>query len=129
MGDAIARNIAAAGLGLRAWNRNRAAAEPLAAVGAVVCDTPAEACRGADVVLTAPSNEKVVADVMDQAHDGLGGHQVWVQTCTVSPDGRRGLAEQAARVSLATSKRPSAVPRNRPWPAPLPSWPPRPSRR
>jgi 3-hydroxyisobutyrate dehydrogenase len=101
MGDAMARNIAAAGLGLRAWNRNRAAAEPLAAVGAVVCDTPAEACRGADVVLTALANEKVVADVMDHAHDGLGGHQVWVQTCTVSPDGGRRLAEQAARLSLA----------------------------
>jgi len=39
MGDAMARNIAAAGLGLRVWNRRRAAAE----VGAVVCDTAAEA--------------------------------------------------------------------------------------
>ncbi|MEU9544906.1 NAD(P)-binding domain-containing protein [Streptomyces mirabilis] len=41
MGEAMARNIAAAGVGLRAWNRNRATAEPLADVGAAVCDTPA----------------------------------------------------------------------------------------
>ncbi|MFE5138997.1 NAD(P)-dependent oxidoreductase [Streptomyces fagopyri] len=100
MGKAMARNIAAAGLGLRAWNRNRAAAEPLADVGAEVCDTPAEACRGADVVLTALANEKVVAGVMDQARDGLDGHPVWVQTCTVSPEGGRHLAEQAARLNV-----------------------------
>ncbi|MER5912215.1 NAD(P)-dependent oxidoreductase [Streptomyces sp. NPDC001982] len=101
MGKAMARNIAAAELGLRAWNRNRAAAEPLADVGAAVCDTPAEACRGADVVLRGLANEKVVADVMDQARDGLDGHTVWVQTCTVSPDGGRRLAEQATRLNVA----------------------------
>ncbi|MFF4211484.1 NAD(P)-binding domain-containing protein [Streptomyces sp. NPDC001796] len=103
MGDAMARNIAAAGLGVRAWNRNRAAAEPLAAVGAAVCDTPAEACRGADVVLTALANEMVVADVMDQAREGLGGYTVWVQTCTVSPDGSRRLAEQATWTAAAST--------------------------
>ncbi|WP_079065900.1 NAD(P)-dependent oxidoreductase [Streptomyces olivochromogenes] len=101
MGEAMARNIAAAGVGLRAWNRNRAAAEPLVDAGAAVCDTPAEACQGADIVLTALSNEKVVADVMDQARDGLGGHTVWVQTCTVSPDGSRRLAELATRLNVA----------------------------
>ncbi|MGW1504104.1 NAD(P)-dependent oxidoreductase [Streptomyces mirabilis] len=84
MGDAMARNIAAAGLGLRAWNRNRAA----------------------DVVLTALANEKAVADVMDQAHDGLAGHPVRVQTCTVSPDGGRRLAEQAARLDVAYAEAP-----------------------
>ncbi|MGV9607829.1 NAD(P)-dependent oxidoreductase [Streptomyces sp. NPDC003631] len=100
MGEAMARNIAAAGLGVRAWNRNRARAEPLAGAGATVCDTPAEACRGADIVLTALANERVVAEVMDQARDGLGGHPVWVQTCTVSPDGGRRLAEQATRLNV-----------------------------
>ncbi|GAA2259897.1 NAD(P)-dependent oxidoreductase [Kitasatospora cystarginea] len=106
MGEAMARNIAAAGLGLRVWNRNRAAAEPLADAGGAVCDTPAEACRGADVVLTALANEKVVADVMDRARDGMGGHTVWVQTCTVSPDGGRRLADQAARLNVAYAEAP-----------------------
>ncbi|MER5796016.1 NAD(P)-binding domain-containing protein [Streptomyces sp. NPDC001980] len=114
----MARNIAAAGLGLRAWNRTRAAAEPLAAVGAAVCDTPAEACRGADVVLTGLAKEKAVADVMDQAHDGLAGHPVWVQTCTVSPDGGA-VSRNRRPVSMSrTSRLPFSVPRNRPWPAP-----------
>ncbi|MFD8420823.1 NAD(P)-dependent oxidoreductase [Streptomyces sp. NPDC059466] len=100
MGDAMARNIAAAGLRLRVWNRNRADAEPLADAGATVCDSPAEACRGADVVLTALANEKVVADVMDRARDGLTDRTVWVQMCTVSPDGGRRLADQATGLNV-----------------------------
>ncbi|MEU8687579.1 NAD(P)-binding domain-containing protein [Streptomyces sp. NPDC048665] len=84
VGETMARNIAAAGLGLRVWNRDRATAEPLADVGATVCDTPAEACQGADVVLTALANEEVVADVMDQARHGLRDDTVRMQTCTVS---------------------------------------------
>ncbi|MEU6772431.1 NAD(P)-dependent oxidoreductase [Streptomyces sp. NPDC046759] len=95
MGDAMARNIAAAGLGLRVWNRRRAAAEPLTEVGAVVCDTAAEACRGAKVVLTILANERVVSEVMDQARDGLDRDAVWLQCCTVSPEGSLRLGEQA----------------------------------
>jgi len=78
MGDAMARNIAAAGLGLRVWNRRRAAAEPLAEVGAVVCDTAAEACRGAKVVLTVLANERVVSEVMAEVGDGLDRDAVWL---------------------------------------------------
>ena len=52
MGAAMARNLARAGLGVRAWNRTREKAEPLAADGIRVTDTPAEAVEGADVVLT-----------------------------------------------------------------------------
>ena len=53
MGAAIARNLAGAGFAVRVWNRTAAKAELLAAEGAVVCDTPAVAARGADFVLTA----------------------------------------------------------------------------
>ncbi|MER5596297.1 NAD(P)-dependent oxidoreductase [Streptomyces sp. NPDC002265] len=100
MGAAMARNIAAAGLALRVWNRNRAPAEELADTGAVVCDSPADACRGADVVLTLLANEQVVAEVMDQARDGLDPRTVWVQSCTVSPEGTHRLADQARRLGV-----------------------------
>jgi len=46
MGFAMARNIARAGIPVRAWNRTRAKAEPLAADGAYLADTPAEAATG-----------------------------------------------------------------------------------
>jgi 3-hydroxyisobutyrate dehydrogenase len=47
MGFAMARNIARAGFPVRAWNRSRAKAEPLAQDGAVITDTPAAAAEGA----------------------------------------------------------------------------------
>ena len=52
MGAPMGRRLLAAGHGLRAWNRTRSRAEPLAAEGAAVLDTPAEAVAGADVVVT-----------------------------------------------------------------------------
>ncbi|MER7008019.1 NAD(P)-binding domain-containing protein [Dactylosporangium sp. NPDC000555] len=48
MGAAVARNWIKAGQQVRVWNRTRAGAEPLAADGAVVADTPADAVRGLD---------------------------------------------------------------------------------
>ncbi len=43
MGFAMARNIARAGIAVRAWNRSRDKAEPLVADGAYLADTPADA--------------------------------------------------------------------------------------
>ena len=45
MGLGMGRNIAAAGIPLRAWNRTAAKAAPLADAGATVADSPAEAVR------------------------------------------------------------------------------------
>jgi 3-hydroxyisobutyrate dehydrogenase len=101
MGAAMAANIAKAGLGLRAWNREPGPLAPLAELGAVVCESPAEASRGADVILTPLANEAVVAEVIDRARDGLDHDAVWLQLCTVSPDGSRRLAQQAARLGVA----------------------------
>jgi 3-hydroxyisobutyrate dehydrogenase len=48
MGVAMARNLAGAGMAVRAWNRTREKAEPLAEDGVTVADTPARAAEGAD---------------------------------------------------------------------------------
>jgi 3-hydroxyisobutyrate dehydrogenase len=96
----MATNIAAAGMGLRVWNRSRDVAEPLAKDGAVVCDSPAEASHGADVVLTTLANEAIVAEVIDKARDGLGNGTAWMQACTVAPDGSARLAAQADRLGV-----------------------------
>jgi 3-hydroxyisobutyrate dehydrogenase len=52
MGLAMARNLARAGLEIRAWNRSRGKAGPLTRDGAFVAETPAEAAQGATIVLT-----------------------------------------------------------------------------
>ncbi|GGJ23634.1 NAD(P)-dependent oxidoreductase [Streptomyces brasiliensis] len=82
MGAAMARNIARAGHGLRAWNRTRAKAEPLAADGAYVADTPAEAVQGADVVLTMLYDGGTVLEVMREAAPALRSGAVWAQSTT-----------------------------------------------
>jgi len=52
MGTPMARHLLAAGHDLTVWNRTRSRAEALAAAGAHVAATPAEAVRGAEAVLT-----------------------------------------------------------------------------
>ena len=52
MGAAMARNLLAAGYATRVWNRTGERAVPLAADGATVCGTAAEAARGATHLLT-----------------------------------------------------------------------------
>lgn len=100
MGAGMARNIARADLPLRVWNRTRAKAEPLASDGAVIADSPADAVRDADVIVTMLPDAGTVADVMDQAEPGLRAGQVWAQTSTVGAAGIERLAELAARHEL-----------------------------
>ncbi|MFE5918850.1 NAD(P)-dependent oxidoreductase [Streptomyces sp. NPDC056468] len=92
MGAAMARNLVKAGHTVRAWNRTRAKAEPLAADGALVTDTPAEAVRGADVVLTMLYDGPATLDVMRDAAPALRSGAVWVQSTTAGLEGVAGLA-------------------------------------
>jgi 3-hydroxyisobutyrate dehydrogenase len=87
MGAGMAANIARAGLPLRVWNRSREKAEPLAGVGAVVADSPAEAVQGADLVLTMLFDADAVASTMQQARASLAPGAVWVQQSTVGVEG------------------------------------------
>ncbi|MFE5947874.1 NAD(P)-dependent oxidoreductase [Streptomyces sp. NPDC056480] len=82
MGAAMARNLLRAGLAVRVWNRTRAKAEPLTADGAYVADTPDEAVRGADVVLTVLHDGPAVLRTMRQAAPGLRRGAAWVQSTT-----------------------------------------------
>lgn len=51
MGNGMARNLLKAGFPLSVYNRTRAKAEPLAALGAIVADSPHAAAAGADIVI------------------------------------------------------------------------------
>ncbi|MEU0675413.1 NAD(P)-dependent oxidoreductase [Streptomyces sp. NPDC006172] len=93
MGAAMARNLARAGLAVRAWNRTRAKAEPLTVDGVTVTDTPAEAVRAVDVVLTMVYDGPAALDVMREAADALRPGVLWVQSTTA---GVEALGELAA---------------------------------
>jgi 3-hydroxyisobutyrate dehydrogenase len=101
MGAGMAANIARAGLPLRVWNRTRDKAEPLTQVGATVADTPAEAVRGADVVLTMLFDADSVAATMEQAREGLTPGTVWLQQSTVGVEGSDRLVALARDLGVA----------------------------
>ncbi|MGV9291157.1 NAD(P)-dependent oxidoreductase [Streptomyces sp. NPDC003719] len=86
MGAAMARNLARAGLAVRAWNRSRDKAEPLAADGVHVAGSPEEAVRDAGVVLTMLYDGPAALDVMHRAAPGLRPGAAWVQSTTAGLD-------------------------------------------
>jgi 3-hydroxyisobutyrate dehydrogenase len=97
MGGPMAKNIAAAGLDTRVWNRTREKAE--AVEGATATDSPADAVEGADVVVTMLADGPTVETVMTEggALDAMGDDAIWLQTSTVgvhSMERLAGLAEE-----------------------------------
>jgi len=100
MGAAMARNLARAGHTVRAWNRSRDKAEPLAADGVHVADTPAEAVTGAQVVLTILYDGPAALDVMRQAAPALRPGTAWVQSTTAGIGAVGELADFAREKGL-----------------------------
>lgn len=100
MGAGMARNLAAAGLGLRVWNRSHDKAAALAGPGVTVADSPAHAVAGADVVLTMLFDADSVASVMTGLAGSLAPGAVWVQTSTVGVAGTAQLAELAEHLGV-----------------------------
>ncbi|MEU3979510.1 NAD(P)-dependent oxidoreductase [Streptomyces sp. NPDC026672] len=100
MGAAMARNLVRAGHTVRVWNRTPAKAEPLAADGAQVAGSPAEAVRGADAVLTMLYDGAAVLDVMREAAPALPRGAVWAQSTTAAVDSIPELAAFAEQYGL-----------------------------
>ncbi|MFJ4835416.1 NAD(P)-dependent oxidoreductase [Streptomyces sp. NPDC088747] len=100
MGAAMARNLARAGHGVRAWNRSRDKAEPLAEDGVTVADSPAEAVQGADVVLTMLYDGPAALDVIRQAAPALRPGVAWVQSTTAGIEAVGDLADFAREHGL-----------------------------
>src|SRR3954469_11485857 len=97
MGAPMARNLARAGLEVRAWNRSRERAEPLAEDGIAVHDEAAEAVAGADAVLTMLADGAPVRAVMadEGALDAMADGALWLQMSTVGVAAADDLARLA----------------------------------
>jgi 3-hydroxyisobutyrate dehydrogenase len=98
MGAPMAANLARSGFEVRVWNRTSSRAEALTADGAIAASSPAEAVRGAGIVITmladGPATEEAAA-----GRDGLlaaGPGLIWVQMGTVGADWTDWLAGIAA---------------------------------
>jgi 3-hydroxyisobutyrate dehydrogenase len=101
MGAPMARNLAAAGFTVRAWNRTRDKAQPLARDGITVADSPAEAAAGADVLLTMLFDLAAVREAAAAALGALPAGAIWLQMSTVGTAGTRELAALAAKHGVA----------------------------
>jgi 3-hydroxyisobutyrate dehydrogenase len=96
MGLPMARNMARAGIGVRAWNRTREKAVALEDDGAAVLDTPREAVDGSGVILTMLSDADAVLDAAEDVVAGAAPDTVWLQMSTIGEAGTDRCAELAA---------------------------------
>ncbi len=108
MGFPMARNIARAGIPVRAWNRTRVKAGPLAADGAYIADTPADAATGAGIVLTMLADSDAVLAVMEgddgalpvMADTGEAVHPIWLQMSTIGEEATEWCISLAGRYGV-----------------------------
>jgi 3-hydroxyisobutyrate dehydrogenase len=101
MGSGMTRNLAHAGMGVRAWNRTREKAESLTGDGVEVLGSPAEAAAGADVIVTMLADTQAVLEAAESALPGVGGEAVWLQMSTIGKDGTGRCARFAREHGLA----------------------------
>lgn len=99
MGAGMARNIAAAGLELRVWNRSPDKAAPLAEV-ATVADSPTAAVAGTDVVITMLYDAASVLEVVRDAAPAVSPGAVWLQQSTIGVAGTEQAAALADELGL-----------------------------
>lgn len=99
MGAPMAGNLLDAGFSLRVFNRNRQRAAALAERGATVCESPAEAVRGAAFAVSMVSDDAATREVMLGA-DGIvaaaAADTVIVDCSTNTPAMSREVAAAAA---------------------------------
>jgi 3-hydroxyisobutyrate dehydrogenase len=96
MGRPMARNLARAGLEVRAWNRSPEKARPLAHEGVHIAGDARAAVEGADVVMTMLADADAVLEVMGGATDAMRDGAVWLQTSTIGEAGIDACASLAA---------------------------------
>ena len=95
MGAPMARNLGAAGLDVRAWNRTAEKARVLAGERVIDCDTVPEAVGDADAVITMLSDGEAVTAAVADALPAFG-EAIWIQASTVGIDATERLSQLAA---------------------------------
>ena len=94
MGAPMARNLLAAGLPVRVWNRSADRARPLGEHGAEVAETPAAAAAGAGVIVTMLSDAEATLESMRAAEPEA--RAIWAQMGTLGLEGTEACAALAA---------------------------------
>ena len=103
MGLPMARRLHAAGHQVHAWNRTRAKAEPLAALGISVHDTAAQAVQQADIVISLLENGPVVGQVLFDAGTAAAMRRgaLFIDMASIQPREARDHAARLNEMGLA----------------------------
>ncbi len=104
MGMGMAKNLLKAGFSVAAYNRTSAKAAPLAAAGAQIANTPAQAAGNADVVISMLSDDNASRSAWTGEQGALAGAKpgaVLVESSTVTPAWIAELASLAAARNLS----------------------------
>src|SRR5271156_3307530 len=96
MGLPIARNLLRAGHRLTIYNRTREHAEPLRQEGAALADSPADAARDAEAIVTMLADDHAVEDVVHGFVGTLARGAIHIGMSTVSVALSKRLAEMHA---------------------------------
>jgi 3-hydroxyisobutyrate dehydrogenase-like beta-hydroxyacid dehydrogenase len=95
MGGGMAANLARAGRAPVVWNRTAGKAKALEPLGATVAESPAEAARDADVVITMLADPPSVREIAAAFLPVLKAGALWINATTIDPDCAREMAAQA----------------------------------
>jgi 3-hydroxyisobutyrate dehydrogenase-like beta-hydroxyacid dehydrogenase len=100
MGRGMARNLLRAGHTLTVYNRSREKAQALAGEGARVAESPADACRDAEAVMTMVADDPAVEEIVfgrDGIASAMKKNCIHVSHSTISPALARRLASEHAQ--------------------------------
>jgi 3-hydroxyisobutyrate dehydrogenase len=103
MGMGMATNLLTAGIPTTVWNRTHSKAEPLAAAGARIADTPTEAAHDADIILTMLADETASRAAWLGEHGALAAAKpsaILIESSTVTPEWIAELAAAASKHNL-----------------------------
>ena len=96
MGAPLAERLLDAGYRLVVWNRTPEKAEPLVARGALRAETPAQAVRSADVLITWLADQRAIQEVLFPAERAsLLEGKTLLQMATIGPSHSRALEDAA----------------------------------
>jgi 3-hydroxyisobutyrate dehydrogenase len=104
MGSAIAARLLGLGHQVTVFNRSRARAEPLLAIGAAWAETAAQLAQKTDIMVSLLTNEQALDDVYLSDHGLLSGDvagKLFIEMSTVSPAKHQALALQVQAVKAS----------------------------
>lgn len=100
IGAPVARNLHKRGFTVHAWNRTTAKAQALVNDGIQAFDSPADAVRGADIIVTVLKDGPSVQEALQATAPTLNKGAIWLQLSTVGIEAIVTLAEFAEQHGL-----------------------------